>query len=170
MHREKNSESFRSISWKILRILRSFGFGEIKRKCSDYSQRTTAMDFDAIGCDGLVHTECEPPSSLLMGSNTSLGGTFPTAVEILLEDLQTYHSRMKNQYMCSYCSLKEHQYPNGACESARYDDIECPEFLNVGIEPLRLLRQPLPAPPPRLHYSTWWRSLCRKLMDRQYKL
>mmetsp|Transcript_37742 Transcript_37742/g.79035 ORF Transcript_37742/g.79035 Transcript_37742/m.79035 type:complete len:133 (-) Transcript_37742:450-848(-) len=130
----------------------------------------TEMDIDAIGCDGLVHTECETPSSLLMGSNTALGGNFPTAVESLLEDLQTYHSRVRHQYRCSSCSLKDDQYPHGACESAMPDDVECLEFLNVEREPLRLLRQPLPAPPPKLHYSTWWRSLSRKLMDQQYML
>jgi hypothetical protein len=30
-------------------------------------------------------------------------------------------------------------------------------------EPSRMLRLPCPAPPPKLHYSTWWRSVTRRM-------
>jgi hypothetical protein len=127
------------------------------------------MDIDEIGCYGLIHTECQTPSSLLMGSNTALRGTFPTSVESLLEDLQIYHLRARDEYMGSRCSLKDIHYPQGTCDSAilKSDDVECPVLINVEREPLRLLRRPFPAPPPKLHFSTWWRSLSRRLMDQQ---
>ncbi len=128
------------------------------------------MEIAAIGCDGLIHTECEPPSSLSMGSNTALRGTFSTAVDNLLDDLQTYHSRARNAYRFSYCSLKDNQYEPGACDSAMTDDGEPPFYTNVQREPLRLLRLPLPAPPPKLHYRTWWRSISRKLMNQRNEL
>jgi hypothetical protein len=31
------------------------------------------------------------------------------------------------------------------------------------LDPSRLLELPHPAPPPKLHYSTWWRSITRRI-------
>jgi hypothetical protein len=33
----------------------------------------------------------------------------------------------------------------------------------IMVEPSRVFILPCPAPPPKLHYSTWWRSVARRI-------
>ncbi len=129
------------------------------------------MDVEAIGCDCdmLVQDEYDTPRSLLKGSNTACSGIFPTAVESLLEELQVYHTRARDEYRRTSCSMEDRQQHQGDLKSALADEVESPILVIVEREPIRLLRQPLPAPPPKLHYSTWWRCISRRLMKRHNK-
>ena len=47
------------------------------------------------------------------------------------------------------------------------DPKECFDVFRFNIEPVRLMSPPYPAPPPRLHYTTWWRSMARKIYAKQ---
>ncbi len=46
------------------------------------------------------------------------------------------------------------------------DPSACFTIFQFESEPERLIQLPHPAPPPRLHYATWWRCIGRKIYSR----
>ena len=74
------------------------------------------------------------------------------------EDLAAHMHENYELRTCK-CSLGNTSVASGLFE-IRHDH-QVTQFV-IG-EPARLLRLPYPAPPPKLHYSTWWRSVSRRL-------